>query len=356
MNNTHIKYIDLLRIMATIAVIATHISTAEMDSLAYNSTDWHIHNFYTSASRWCVPIFVMVSGALFCDKQKSLNLRRLYNKNILRIFTSIITWSFLYALFQYYTIDKYHNISSLVGLTIIGHYHMWFLYMIIGIYLVLPIYKYISEKTKTLQYFLITSFIFVFILPTCINATGIILPNKIWQAITSHPNFYNTLISNYQHISPKLLLGYSFYFLLGHYLNSITLSKKVYNYIFVGGAIGFIYIATFTFVSSSNEQICKDYYHYLSIGCFLEAVSIFCIIKTHCGKIRYNIPPILIGTSFGTYLLHPMIIETLQTYFKIPHYITPLLSIPLFVITIYIISMLIISLLLRIPIFNKYCL
>ena len=354
--NNRITYIDTLRVIAAIAVIVTHVSTIQIDNLPYNSTNWHIHNIFAALSRWCVPIFVMISGALFLNSSKNLDIIRLYKKNVLRIIISLFVWSFIYAIFQYFTIEKYHNLSSIIGLTIIGHYHFWFLYMILGIYIAIPIYKAISINRATLRYFLILAFIFVFFLPGIIQLSSLFLPKQLGYILHNHLYFIETINFNYHHSTPKIVIGYSFYFLLGHYINTIEIKKNHLIYIIIGGITGFLYIAMFTFFFSDDHFFYQDFYHYLSIGTFLETIAVFCIIKNtfnHSGNCITNRISTL---SFGIYIIHPMIIETLLLLNINTYSVSSIISIPIIILSVYIISIIIIILLTKIPILKQYCL
>jgi len=71
-NGRVIKY-DVLRIVAAFAVVFLHCSSQRFYD-TFPSTEWEVRNIYDSFVRWCVPIFVMVSGALFLDAKKKLGL------------------------------------------------------------------------------------------------------------------------------------------------------------------------------------------------------------------------------------------------------------------------------------------
>src|ERR1700709_417019 len=64
-----LAWMDLLRIGAIVAVVVIHaISTATKSSgTGWHSAWWWTANFLNSACLWCVPVFVMVSGALLLD-------------------------------------------------------------------------------------------------------------------------------------------------------------------------------------------------------------------------------------------------------------------------------------------------
>ena len=79
--------LDLLRIVATAAVVLLHTAKRVWYNVPVSSTDWYISNIYLSAVRWAVPVFVMISGTLFLLRDVSI--KKLYRNNILRMATSI---------------------------------------------------------------------------------------------------------------------------------------------------------------------------------------------------------------------------------------------------------------------------
>ena len=91
MKNNRIVYFDYLRIIAIFAVIVLHIAAHNWHGTDVNSFEWQMFNIYDSIVRWGVPVFVMISGALFLGKD--ISIKKLYNKHIFRIFLSLIIWS-----------------------------------------------------------------------------------------------------------------------------------------------------------------------------------------------------------------------------------------------------------------------
>ena len=71
-----IVYLDLLRLMATLAVIFLHGATSEF-YLPHSSMNWYIAATEDSIVRWCVPVFVMISGALFLNPNKEITYREI---------------------------------------------------------------------------------------------------------------------------------------------------------------------------------------------------------------------------------------------------------------------------------------
>ena len=90
---------DVMRIISIFAVILLHYSSQRF-YISFPSSEWEIRNIYDSMVRWGVPVFVMISGALFLDSNKKLSIKRLFTKNILRIICAFLFWSFIYLLYD----------------------------------------------------------------------------------------------------------------------------------------------------------------------------------------------------------------------------------------------------------------
>jgi len=57
--------LDVLKIIAAIAVIGIHVTAYNWYDQSTQSFNWLINNGYNSIIRWSVPLFVMITGALF---------------------------------------------------------------------------------------------------------------------------------------------------------------------------------------------------------------------------------------------------------------------------------------------------
>lgn len=109
----HIFYIDMLRVLAIIAVLLMH-TAGHRSPNEVSTIEWQICNIFDSGTRWAVPIFVMISGCLFLDKNKEISIKKLYRKNILRIITAYIFWSLIYTLV--FSTIKYYKLLLMEGI------------------------------------------------------------------------------------------------------------------------------------------------------------------------------------------------------------------------------------------------
>ena len=70
--NGRILYFDFLRVFATLAVMIIHVASQNWwYGTSVPSFEWQTFNFFNSIVRWGVPIFGMISGALFLNKRET---------------------------------------------------------------------------------------------------------------------------------------------------------------------------------------------------------------------------------------------------------------------------------------------
>ena len=62
-------HLDYLRVFASVAIILLHVTAQNIRYVELAGTEWNIYNICNSASRWAVPVFVMISGALFLPRE-----------------------------------------------------------------------------------------------------------------------------------------------------------------------------------------------------------------------------------------------------------------------------------------------
>ena len=61
------NWISNARIVAIFSVVCLHIAAYAVLNAELGTANWWSGNFYDAATRWCVPVFVMVSGALLLE-------------------------------------------------------------------------------------------------------------------------------------------------------------------------------------------------------------------------------------------------------------------------------------------------
>lgn len=188
-------YLDLLRVAASFFVIMLHVSATDWASVSVYSWVWEIYNGYDSLVRWVVPAFVMISGCFFLNDKKEMLLKKLAQKYIWRLVKGFFFWSVLYAgmnccIALYRGMRGDDLVWTFLQMVLRGHYHLWFIYMMIGLYLITPFLRPIARSKKLLEYFLILGYIFAIINP--IIGGYIPLFNSV-RLITSSMHMYFVL-------------------------------------------------------------------------------------------------------------------------------------------------------------------
>lgn len=343
--------IHLLRILATVNVVMLHV-VAERVSSYDSSSEWIISNVISSATRWSVPVFFMISGTLF--------LYRGYTKipysNILRIARAYFFWSFCYAFINY--IDNYYNsdLKNLLYEFLAGHYHLWYCYSIIGVYLCIPILSSIASNKMCLRYVMLIGGGISFILPSVVvlfNLFGIYGISDLLNSLNHNLGIF-------------LTYGYAWYFWAGYYLFSEQIKSIYKRILYMLGVIAYIFTSLCTIYFSRIYNTSKlELYDNLQCNVMLMAIGIFILfcsiddewIDKNISVYVKNMIIILSKSSFGVYLIHPLIMERLALNMGIGiesfHFgftINVFLYWGIIVITAYGLSVLIN----KIPVVNKY--
>ena len=121
--------------------------------------------------RWAVPCFVMITGALLLSPERALPVRKICGKYLLRIVLALVSASFIYRFFSL-AMDGEALTAKVFGEVLIrivtgeGWAHLWYLYVLAGLYLLLPFYRMITraaaEREIRLLLFVYGLFVSVF--------------------------------------------------------------------------------------------------------------------------------------------------------------------------------------------------
>ena len=292
-------WLDNSRIFGTFAVVFLHVSADVVLGNDVGSEYWWFGNVYDSAVRWCVPVFVMISGALLLDQNKKEDLLTFYRKRLSRILWPILFWSIFFLLWAFLKgliKEAPPSAISLAKILLSGkpYFHMWFLYMIFGLYLFTPFLR------KIIAYSTDRELIFLVFLMFIIAAT-----NSVYSKL--YPDSGPGLFINW-------FLAYVPYFIMGHIVRQ-TVSIPSTLVLFV--IFGFSFLATAFgcyFVSIRSDLNAGLYfYNYLSVTVIPMSVSIMFFLKTWETPIfSESITRKISSLTLGVYLIHPIILNVIN--------------------------------------------
>ena len=222
--------LDILRIIACFLVIVCHTYTLGFNKTEYNVT-WFLSVVIYLISKTAVPIFFMISG--FLNLRKDYTYKEIIKKTITRLLIPLLFFSVL-IYFKDNTeisIQNFYNfVIAFLQEDIMEHY--WFLYALIGMYLVTPIARKMIKNFEEKDY---KYFIFLWILSLCI--------------IPLLGRFLDIDIIN----RLPIITGYFGYYILGYYIFSKKLVKNK-RYLLIS-IFSFIIVLIIFFCEHVSDQI-----------------------------------------------------------------------------------------------------
>ncbi len=174
---------DLIRTLAIFLVILLHASNEILQAPSVPQEYWWTAVAYKSVSLVCVPLFVMLSGALLLQPAK-LNepIRVFLKKRLSRIGLAFAFWSAVYLAWGFFLTNTPVTLGN-IGKGILydlfsgANYQFWFIYLIVGLYLITPILRVIIAygSDRILRYLLLLWFVGIAIVPILQLASGLTL-------------------------------------------------------------------------------------------------------------------------------------------------------------------------------------
>lgn len=305
-----IFYFDALRALAIISVIIFHVANTCGDSIVTQyglmNFNWFITDIGKTCFRCGVDLFLMLSGALSLGR--NWEIKPFLKKRIPRIAAPFVLWGFVLSVllvaiaFMYpgfiHILDSFNIVSFLHFLSdaymakAYGFTPYWFFWMILGTYLIMPIFNrwlYHSDL-KEAEYFLF------FWVITCIfdYTLGVKFPIKL-----------------------SYFTGPIGMVVLGYYLRHTK--RKFFNNIWVSilltviGAVLLVYVS-YLFSTTHEFYVFERY----SIFMVIEVTGIFTLFK-NWSNLNLNVLPengiikkaifSIAQCSYGIYLTHRVVIN-----------------------------------------------
>lgn len=301
--NNRIFYLDILRVIACLSVIMIHTSARYVDKNIGSFNFW-VGDIFDGVSRIGVPLFVMISGTLMLDKNYQFNSKK-WIKHITKLITFFAFWSFIYSIIfniltPIFINHESINIINFISSFVKGHYHLWFIYLIIGLYLIVPLLRlWVNDNNKKyVEYFIVLSIIFTYIIPQIINIGSNYC--DLFEQLNDiiEQNFQLTYVG-----------GFTTYFILGWYIHNYNIENKKMVYIL--GLIGLLTSIIGTYILSITSKKPLQMFGDLTINVLFQSLAIFVFIKDKFIT-QKNINNTIINSiskySLGIYAMHDLII------------------------------------------------
>lgn len=326
MNTTrkHVVWLDVVRLVAMFTVVCCHSADpfnfypgeppANIDEIKF----WGAA--YGAFLRPCVPLFVMITGALLLPVRGEIS--AFYKKRISRVFWPFLIWSVIYNLFPWFTgllglnpeiiLDFFPysgeeaaRQSLNVSLGYIAEMplnfslldvHMWYIYLLIGLYLYLPIFSaWVEKASEKAKLWFLVAWGITGLLPYYQFVSPYIWGGCAW-------NSFNMLY---------YFAGFNGYLLLGHYLRnhdwswSKTLSVCIPMFL-AGYMVTFFGFRHMTALPQCTDEMLELFFTYNSLNVIMMTIPFFLIAKKV--KVRSELIQRMLANltvcGFGIYMIH----------------------------------------------------
>lgn len=306
--------LDLLRVVACYLVIQVH--AGEFFYISENGTvisgaDSFWVNLYNSVGRAAVPLFVMLTGFFLLPVKG--NMTRFFRKRFTRVLIPFVVWCVLYAFYQFFTGQVDIQTACVNVLKIAVNFgtevgHLWYVYMLIGLYLFAPI---ISPWIETASRKAVVFFLLIWAVTLFLPYIHLIF-SEVWGECFWNP-------------TPMLyyFTGFLGYAVLGYYIKKYWNSPQKWNF-----PVGLILLTVGYFITYlgffkrfNTMELVSDVeltWGYGTINVAMMGLGLFLIFK----NIKINNPdsPVvrmitdISLKSYGIYLLHIMLLNFFYTY------------------------------------------
>ena len=137
-----LPFVGWLRVVAIAAVVLVHASGPVAVRTDLRGTPvWYVASVFNGGTRWCVPLFVVVSGALLLQpRTMASGIGSFYRRRMVRLLPALVFWHVAYLVFRVVVRGQTLTPSGVVRDLLTGNVYtaMYFFWLILGLYLVAP--------------------------------------------------------------------------------------------------------------------------------------------------------------------------------------------------------------------------
>lgn len=343
-----LAYADLLRVLSLAAAVALHVCGIWYPSAPVGSGAWAVYNVYSGLLRWCAPVFVMLSGAFLLDPRKGLTLPSLFFRHILRVFTALVVWGAVYAVFDYGWVDgrlSWNSVRAALKTALLGdtHFHFWFLYVVLGLYLVTPILRAFVRGASRgdFHFFFVVAFLFASLLPLLLK----LRPNAV--------------VSTYlDRLDLHLVLGFVGFYAAGYYLKAYGLGRIAEAVIYllgVAGAVATVWGSSALSLRGGSSTLLTDF---MAPNVAAMAVAVFVLFRYLLGvsdeRDRRRSLSGAARITFGVYLAHVLFLMLYERLGVAHIPLPPVAAVPLVTAAVFLPSLAVSWVLNKIPFVGHY--
>jgi surface polysaccharide O-acyltransferase-like enzyme len=286
----YLPALGVLRVTAAFGVVALHVISLWLRGTDPGTAAWWIADFYDATTRWCVPVFIMISGALLLDPRRFQSPGVFYRRRMGRILAPLAFWTVVYLGLR---VCFEHDPWPLLARDVVrGHPygHLWYLYVIAGLYWITPLLQpFVGRASRRALVWTVVSLL------VAVSAHSLI---STFTAGQGKPTVFS------------MFIAYIPYYLCGYLLRLVVVPHGWIKYLVLEIVAVWLAIALGTGLFFGRVDFYLSSHHsiliiLLSAGIFLLAFGLLGqpgIDRAQSWKVLRSLD----GTSFGVYLIHPL--------------------------------------------------
>lgn len=317
MNESRRTSLDIMTIIASFLVVLAH-QASQVDARSI-----YVYRIISEAA---VPLFIMKSGTLLLSNSKRIDYSYV-RKRITKFALIIIFWGLFYNLLCNALIDGisfsavWKSIVAVVTADTAYNYQFWYLYMLLGLYIISPVIKKFTDNAGKKDFlYVITIFAIIGFIVPFICGIYDVDSQSIWVVKWLSP------------FSAYWLL----YYLLGTYLDRYPLNKRQCNVLFLLTLLLGALTLLKCLGESSQERI-GIWLNYSSPFTLAYAVALFSLIYGKKALHTEKEISSLAKYSLGVYILHPVMIVAMRKLLGVDvTCFAPVISVPVLTCVVYV--------------------
>lgn len=293
-----VYFFDLLRCVAAVAVIAIHVLAPYRQELGQIPFDqWAVAVGVNSVTRWAVPVFILITGALMLSDKRPFNFKYYVKRRLGKVLLPFVVWSFLYAILAGWTLNGFNSEETLSllsnSLSHATYYHLGFFYYFIPLYFVIPFFQFVIRHYGESSLY---AYVAIWLTTTLLYLAGIdgMWSNQMW------------LYSGY------LPLGYLLY-------QRVPLSR---GYVVTFTLLGISALVTTGLMVITNSLSAGEYtvgrwLSYKTFNVVIAASMVFMLCRFFgegMSDKANKIIGFISGHSLGIYILHPIVLWPMKEF------------------------------------------
>lgn len=291
---TFLDWVSWARIAAAVAVVTIHVTSHLVFSWGdVNARLWHFGDLLQSASRWCVPVFVMVSGALLLHTRPADTAVDFFRRRAGRIAIPLVVWTVFFLWFDAINTDQPLNVYHFVQGFLWGrpYYHLYFLYVIAGLYLITP---------------------FLRILVAGASRRLLVAAVLVSFGLAAADRFQHWWMGGGGFNAFSYFLPWIGYYLLGYLLATATIRRghAAWAAAAFGLAVATTHLGTWWMFATIGPQRGRLLYENFAPTTIVAAAAVVVFLRAVSERPTSSVwPRRLADLTFGIFLLHPIPLE-----------------------------------------------